>query len=313
MGRFGFLGNRIAQLIPVAVGVTILAFFLVRLIPGDPALALLGSHYTPQTGAVLRASLGLDKPLFVQYLFFMGNLLHGDLGMSIYYNTPTGDVILARLPATLFLAVYGATLAAVISVPIAVLAALNKDGLFDQLVRLTFLVTFAMPGFWIGIILVLIFSLHLHVFPVSGYGTSFADHLYYLFLPAVTIAMGFSTILIRTLRTSVLNVLRADYVDTARIKGISRLAVLRGHVLRNAILSVVTVFGINLAFLVSGTVIIENVFAIPGLGQLLIASISARDYPVVQGITLTFAILIIGINLLTDVVYALLDPRVTYN
>ncbi len=312
MGRFGFLGARIVQLIPVAVGVSIITFFLVRLLPGDPAIAILGSHYTPTLAAKLDASLGLSQPVWVQYGYFIGNLLHANLGTSIYYDQPVSSIIGERLPATLFLVLYGAALAALISVPVAVIAALGKDGVFDQISRVVFLVAFAMPGFWVGLIFILIFSLALHWFPVSGYGTSFFAHLWYLFLPALTIALGFSTVLVRTLRASVLAVLAADYVDTARIKGINRFDVLRAHVLRNAILSVVTVFGINLAFLISGTVIVENVFAIPGVGQLLIASVSARDYPMVQGITLIFSLLIISINLLTDVVYASLDPRIIY-
>jgi peptide/nickel transport system permease protein len=167
-----------------------------------------------------------------------------------------------------------------------------------------------MPAFWLGIILILIFSVHLQLFPVNGYGNTFVQHLDHLFLPAVTIALGFSTIVIRTLRSSTLAVLSSDYVDTARIKGISRFAVLRRHVLRNAIISVVVVFGINLAFLISGTVIIENVFGIPGVGRLLVDSVSTRDYPVVQGVTLIFAFLVVAVNLVTDVVHASLDPRV---
>jgi peptide/nickel transport system permease protein len=159
--------------------------------------------------------------------------------------------------------------------------------------------------------LILIFAIHLHLFPVNGYGTGFSGHLRYLFLPALTIALAFSTILVRTLRASTLAVLNADYVDTARIKGISRFTVLRRHILRNAIVSLVVVFGINLAFLISGTVVIENVFAIPGVGRLLVDSVSTRDYPVVQGATLVFAFLVVAINLLTDVVHAALDPRVT--
>jgi peptide/nickel transport system permease protein len=187
---------------------------------------------------------------------------------------------------------------------------LRRGGVFDQFARLTTLVGYAMPAFWLGIVLILVFSVHLQLFPVNGYGSSFTSHVDHLFLPSLTIALGFSTILIRTLRSSTLAVLAADYVDTARIKGISRFAVLRKHVLRNAIVSVVVVFGINLAFLISGTVIIENVFSIPGLGSLLVDSVSTRDYPVVQGVTLVFAVFVVGVNLLTDLVHASLDPRV---
>jgi ABC-type dipeptide/oligopeptide/nickel transport system permease component len=312
MGRFSFLGPRLLQLVPIALGITIAVFFLIHAIPGDPAVVLLGLHYTPQLGAAVNKSLGLDQPIWTQYGIFMRNLIHGDLGTSYIYGDSVKNILFDRFGATFFLVVYAALLAAVISIPTAIVSALRKDGIFDQTVRIILLIGYGMPPFWIGIIFILVFSLHLRVFPVSGYGNTFFEHIHYLFLPAITIALSFSTVLVRTLRNSVLVVMRAEYVDTARIKGISRLAVLRGHILRNALLSVVTVFGINLAFLISGTLVIENIFAIPGLGQLLVSSITQRDYPMVQGEALFFAVLIIAVNLLTDIIYAVLDPRVNY-
>jgi peptide/nickel transport system permease protein len=310
MARYSFVGRRLLQLIPVLIGITIVTFFLLRLIPGDPALQILGQHYTKAGAVEVRHSLGLDRPLWQQYLLFLQHLLQGNLGESITFKQSVRSVISERLPPTLFLVAYITILATIVSVPAGVLSALRRGGVFDETARVTTLVGFAMPPFWLGIILILIFSIHLQLFPVNGYGTTFTDHLYHLFLPALTIAIGFSTIIIRTLRSSTLAVLASDYVDTARIKGISRLAVLRRHVLRNAIVSVVVVFGINLAFLIGGTVIIENVFGIPGVGRLLVDSVSTRDYPVVQGVTLVFAFLVVAINLLTDVVHAALDPRV---
>jgi len=310
MARFSFIGRRLLQLIPVLFGITLITFFLLRLIPGDPALQILGQHYTPAGAKVVRHSLGLDEPLWRQYLLFLQHLFQGNLGDSITFKQSAGSVIAERLPPTLFLVAYAATLALLVSIPAGVISALRRGGIFDQTARVTTLVGFAMPGFWLGIILILIFSVHLQLFPVNGYGNTFVQHLDHLFLPAVTIALGFSTIVIRTLRSSTLAVLASDYVDTARIKGISRFAVLRRHVLRNAIISVVVVFGINLAFLISGTVIIENVFGIPGVGRLLVDSVSTRDYPVVQGVTLIFAFLVVAVNLITDVVHASLDPRV---
>jgi peptide/nickel transport system permease protein len=310
MARFSFIGRRLLQLIPVLFGITVITFFLLRLIPGDPALQILGQHYTPAGAKVVRHSLGLDEPLWRQYLLFLQHLFQGNLGDSITFKQSAGSVIAERLPPTLFLVAYAATLALLVSIPAGVISALRRGGIFDQTARVTTLVGFAMPGFWLGIILILIFSVHLQLFPVNGYGNTFVQHLDHLFLPAVTIALGFSTIVIRTLRSSTLEVLSSDYVDTARIKGISRFAVLRRHVLRNAIISVVVVFGINLAFLISGTVIIENVFGIPGVGRLLVDSVSTRDYPVVQGVTLIFAFLVVAVNLITDVVHASLDPRV---
>ena len=310
MRRYGFLGRRILQMIPVLFGITVITFFLLRLIPGDPARQILGQHYTPKAAAELRQALGLNKPLWDQYGLFMKHLFQGNLGESINYREPAATVIFERLPATLFLVVYAALMAALISIPAGVISALRKGGVFDQIARVWFLIAFAMPAFWLGIILILIFAIHLDLFPVNGYGVGFTGHLKYLFLPALTIALAFSTILVRTLRASTLAVLAADYVDTARIKGISRFAVLRRHVFRNAIVSLVVVFGINLAFLISGTVVIENVFAVPGVGRLLVDSVSTRDYPVVQGATLVFAFFVVAINLLTDVVHATLDPRV---
>lgn len=297
-------------MIPVLFGITVITFFLLRLIPGDPARQILGEHYTPASGSALRHALGLDRPLVQQYLLFMQHLFGGNLGQSISYHESTNTVISEHFMPTLFLVVYAALIATVVSIPAGIISALRRGGVFDQTARVTTLVGFAMPAFWLGIILILIFSIHLQLFPVNGYGTTFVQHLYHLFLPALTIAVGFSTILVRTLRTSTLSVLSSDYVDTARIKGISRFAVLRRHVFRNAIVAVIVVFGINLAFLISGTVIIENVFSIPGLGSLLVDSVSTRDYSVVQGVTLIFAVGVVLINLLTDLVHASLDPRV---
>ncbi|MGH2410131.1 MAG: ABC transporter permease [Chloroflexota bacterium] len=310
MGRFGFVIPRLIQMIPVAIGITIITFFLIHLIPGDPVAALLGNHYSATSAHALRVALGLDKPLWNQYLIFLGNLLHGDLGTSIYYQEPVRDLIFSRIEPTIWLVVYAAVLAAVISVPLGMLAALKRNSVIDQLIRAFFLVALAMPAFWVGIILVLVFSIHFAIFPVSGFGSDVPSHIKDLFLPALTIALSFGAILIRSLRNSTLSVLRADYVDTARAKGLPNRVILGRHVLRNALLSTVTIFGVNIAFLMGATVIVENVFALGGIGQLLVSAIQQRDYAVVQGITLLIAFFVIGINLLTDVAYGLLDPRV---
>ena len=309
MRRYSFVGRRVFQMIPVLIGITIITFFLLRLIPGDPALAILGERYTPKAGAELRHSLGLNKPLWDQYRLFMQHLFHGNLGDSISFREPARTVIAERLPATLFLVGYSALLAAFISIPAGFVSALRRGRIFDQSVRVASLVAFAMPGFWLGIMFILLFAIHVHAFPVNGYGGGFVSHVDHLFLPALTIAVAFSTILIRTLRASTLAALNSDYVDTARIKGISRFAVLRRHVFRNSVISLVVVYGINLAYLISTTVIVENVFGIPGVGRLLVDSVDTRDYPVVQGVTLVFAFLVVLVNLLTDVVHAALDPR----
>ena len=312
MGRFRFLRGRLLQSIPVVIGVTIIAFFILRLIPGDPTSVMLGAHWTPQRAAVLRHNLGLDRSVAQQYRLFMENLFQLDLGQSIYYHRSVSSLIAERLPVTLWLAVYSTVLAILIAVPLATLSALRRNGVVDQTSRVGFLIIFAMPPFWVGLILVILFGLNLHLFPVSGYGEGVGGHVYHLFLPALTIALGFGAILTRTLRNSILGVLQADYLDTAKAKGLSTLRVLNRHVLRNALVAGVTVIGVNLAYLIGSTVIIENVFALPGLGQLLASSINTRDLSVVQGIILVFGLCVVAINLLTDVAYAAMDPRVSF-
>jgi peptide/nickel transport system permease protein len=312
MGGFTFVGQRVLQLIPVLFGITLISFFLIHLIPGDPVTAILGNHYTPQGARILRHSLGLDRSLGEQYLIFLGNLLHGSLGTSVYYQQSVISLIFERLEPTLWLVVYAAFLAVLIAVPLAVVAAVYRDTVFDQIIRGVFVVTLAMPSFWVGIILVLLLSIDVHLFPVTGFGASFTDHIRYLFLPSLTISLGFSAVLIRSLRNSILTVMHEDYVRTARAKGLPRRRVLFLHVLRNALLPTVTIFGVNIAFLMGSTVIIENVFAVGGVGQLLVSSILQRDYLVVQGITLLLAVFVVLINLVTDVVYAFLDPRISY-
>jgi peptide/nickel transport system permease protein len=313
VGRFRFLRGRLLQAVPVVIGVTVIAFFILRLIPGDPTSVMLGAHWTPARAAVLRHNLGLDRSIAEQYRLFIGNLFKLNLGDSIYYHQPVSTLIADRLPVTLWLAVYSTVLAIVISVPLATLSALRRNGVVDQTTRVSFLIIFAMPPFWVGLILVLLFGLKWRLFPVSGYGTGVGGHLYHLFLPALTIALGFGAILTRTLRNSVLGVLQADYLDTARAKGLGGLRTLNRHVLRNALISAVTVIGVNLAYLVGSTVIIENVFALPGLGQLLASSINTRDLSVVQGIILVFGFCVVAINLLTDVAYAVMDPQVSFD
>jgi peptide/nickel transport system permease protein len=313
MGRFRFLRGRLLQAIPVVLGVTVIAFFILRLIPGDPTSVMLGAHWTPQRAAVLRHNLGLDRSIAQQYRLFMENLFQGDLGQSIYYHRSVSSLIADRLPVTLWLAAYSTVLAILISVPLATLSALRRNGVVDQTTRVSFLVIFAMPPFWVGLILILLLGLNVPLFPVAGYGAGVGGHLYHLFLPALTIALGFGAILTRTLRNSILGVLQADYLDTAKAKGLGTLRVLNRHVLRNALIAGVTVIGVNLAYLIGSTVIIENVFALPGLGQLLASSINTRDLSVVQGIILVFGLCVVAINLLTDVAYTAMDPRVSFD
>lgn len=299
-------------MIPVLVGVTIIVFLMVHLIPGDPAAAMLGDQATDVSVARVHKQLGLDKPLYEQYFYFMRNLGELKLGDSIKFRVPVSSILFERLKVSLSLVVVTVLLTVIISLPLGILAAIKKDSLLDNIVRSTLMVTMVMPSFWTGIILILLFSIHFRFLPVSGYGTNPVQHLVHLILPALTISLGLAPILIRSLRTSILDTFRSDYIKTARAKGLEERSVMTVHVLRNALIPTVTLLGISVGFLMGGTVIIEKVFSLPGAGLLLIDSVSARDYPVVQAATLIFALLVILVNLATDIIYSFIDPRVRY-
>jgi peptide/nickel transport system permease protein len=313
MGRLTFIGHRLLMLVPVAVGVTIVVFFMIHLIPGDPARTILGIHATPQRIAILHKQWGLNRPLVSQYWLFMDRLFHGNLGQSLYYGVPARQLIISRIPPTLWLVVYAAVLAIIISVPLAMIAASRKNGIRDHLVRAIPLFGLGMPPFWVGLLLVYALAIKVRAFPVSGYGTGFGGHLHAMFLPALTVAIALAPVVIRALRASMLNVLGAEYITTAKSKGVPPSRLFLRHVLRNAVIPAVTVLGINIGYLVGGTVIIENIFAIPGIGNLMINSIFQRDFPVVQGVTLVFGVLVVLVNLLADLSYAALDPRVRFD
>jgi peptide/nickel transport system permease protein len=310
----GYVTRRLLQLVPIAFGVSVLVFFLIHLVPGDPARTMLGTHATPQRVALLHHEWGLDKPLPVQYWRFLERTVRGDLGSSLFYSVPAGRLVLERLPPTLWLIGLGTLFAVLISVPLAALAATKRDRAADHVVRAVPLVGLGFPQFWVGIMLLLLFGLHLgRFFPVGGYGSGVVGHVRSMFLPALTVALGITPILVRSLRASLLEVLESDYVTTARSKGLPERRVLVRHALRNAVISTVSVLGVNIGFLVGGTLVVEQVFALPGIGQLMINSIFQRDFPVVQAVTLVFAVMVVLVYLLTDVVHALLDPRVRFD
>jgi peptide/nickel transport system permease protein len=311
MRRVNYFIVRFLQMIPVALGITIILFFLLRAIPGDPAVILLGDKVTPQGVANLHHQMGLDKPIWTQYLIFLRNVLTLNLGNSLMYSTPVSSLIGQRLPITLFLAAYATLMSICITVPMALIAALNKDRITDNLIRGGFMLALGMPQFWLGIVMLLIFSLWIPIFPVSGFGSTFLEHIQHLTLPAFTLALAQSSWLIRSLRSDIINVLRADYVDFARAKGLRERFIFIRHILRNALLPTVTILGLNVGYLVGGAVIVEKVFSIPGMGSLMLDAIFSRDYSVVQSVTLCFASMVILINLLTDLTYSFLDPRVT--
>lgn len=310
MSRGQFVARRLIQMVPVLIGITVIVFALIQAIPGDPATTMLGLQARPEAVAALNRELGLDRPLWQQYARYLGDIATLDLGESLKFKVAVASLLQTRMAVSLFLIAYATALTILIALPLGIAAALRKDGPFDQIVRALLMVTMVMPGFWVGILLLIVFSIRLGLFPVSGYGQGFGGHLYHLFLPALTIALSLSPILVRSLRGSILEAMGSDYVKTARAKGLRERAVVLAHVLRNALIPAVTLLGLSVGYLMGGTVIIENVFSLPGAGKLLVESIGARDYPVVQSTTLVFAALVILVNLATDLVYSFLDPRV---
>ena len=314
MDRLAYVLRRLAQVVPVVLGVTMVTFLLVHLLPGDPAGAVLGNRATPELVAQLHAKWGLDRSLPEQYWLFVQRLAHGDLGDSLLYGDTVTSMIGQRAPVTLWLLVYSTLLSMLIAVPLATVAARRKDGAIDQIVRAVPIVGLGMPAFWLGIMLILLFAAgSLRIFPVGGYGDGVWGHVVSMFLPALTVAVGTVPLLIRSLRASLLAVLESDYITTARAKGMPERRVLVRHALRNGIMPMITVLGINLGFLIANTVVVEKVFALPGVGAMIFDGILQRDFSVVQGVTLVLATLVVLVNITIDVTYSLLDPRVRYD
>jgi peptide/nickel transport system permease protein len=260
--------------------------------------------------AEIYARLGMDKPLLVQYARFVGSALTGDLGSSIIQRAPVATIVWERFVPSVFLLAYATLLSVLMAVPLAVWAAARRQRLADHVIRLAGTVAFAMPSFWIGLILILGFGLTLKWFPIAGSGKGFGGHVHHLFLPALTIALFLAPLLIQSLRAAMLDAMTAEHVEVARAKGLSESRVLFKYVLRAAAIPVITILAVNIGWLISGSVIVESVFSVAGLGMLLVHAVSTRDYPVIQGLTVVFALLVLGVNLLADLAYALIDRRV---
>lgn len=309
MPSLSYLLARLVQIVPTFLLVMVFIFLLVRLLPGDPAIAMAEAKATDAQIEQIRHNLGLDKPLPVQFVVFVKNTLTGDLGRSIMLKAPVADIILDRLPTTIFLALYSIALAVCLAGPLAFVAAARANSAVDITIRSIFQVGLSMPVFYIGLVLLTVLAARLRLFPVGGYGTDFLDNLYHLILPALSVALYTSAIILRNLRASLIEVLDAEYVQFARAKGLSPRIIMTRHVLRNAMVSTVTLLGLSIGNLMSGTLVTETVFAVPGVGRLMLEAIFARDYPLIQGLTLTFAVLVSVVFLLTDVAQSWLDPR----
>jgi len=307
--------RRILISIPILLIVVTLVFFLVRSMPGGPAMAVLGDYASKEAVEALEKEMGLDIPIWQQYLVFLKSLLRGDLGKSLITGMPIAPQVVRVLPYTLELTISSALFGVFFGVPLGVLTALRRNRMFDYIGRTFSLAGISLPSFFLGILMMLMFSIKLDLFPVIGGGDihDFADSLHHLFLPGLTLGLMMTAYITRTTRSSMLNVLREDYVRTARAKGLRERIVIYGHALRNALLPVVSFVGVYTIVLIGSSVLVEIVFSRPGLGGMMVGAISQRDYMTLQSVMIIYASLVVIINLLTDLSYGLIDPRIRYD
>jgi peptide/nickel transport system permease protein/oligopeptide transport system permease protein len=302
-----YLARRILVTIPTLAGVATVIFVMVRLLPGDPARVIAGLLASEEDVARIRHQLGLDQPIWIQYVDFVGRLLHGDLGVSAHTNAPVLEEIGSRLPYTIELAVLATLVATILGIAAGVIAAMRRNSWVDLGISAASVFGISMPVFWLGLMLIIVFSIQLHLLPAAG-----AEDPRGVILPALTLSLFSVALIARQTRSAMLEVLGLDYVRTARAKGLSWRTVVLKHALRNALLPVITVIGLQFGALLGQAVVTETVFSWPGVGRLLIDSIFFRDYPMVQGIVLMFSVIFIVLNLITDLLYAYVDPRIRY-
>ena len=303
-----FIFRRVVQLIPILLGMSVAVFLLVHFIPGDASMAILGENYSPEQAAIVRKELGLDRPLPVQFAAWLTSILRGQLGTSLFNHRPVDELLIPRAGVTFLLAVLASAFSLVIAIPLGILSSTNRDGALDNIVRVASMAGISMPVFWLGLLLMLLFSLYLGILPPGGSPRTYGFSAYVL--PAMTLGLTNAALITRMTRAAMLEVLEQDYVRTARSKGVAQSAIHYRHALRNAIIPVVTVVGLQFGFLLSGTVVTEYVFSLPGLGSLLVDSVNRRDFPIVQGVVLLIGVTFVLTNLAVDVLYAVLDPRI---
>lgn len=310
-----YILQRCAGMIVVMFLVVTIVFIIVRVTPGDPAAVMLGPDATPLDIAELRARLGLDQSILMQYVFYIGQLLRGDLGQSIFLDMPVARALIERAEPTFFLTIFSLVIASVIALPIGIYAAYRRGSLIDQVSTTLAMLAASIPSFWLGLILIQFFAVRFGIFPVSGYGgpgASFLTRMYHLALPAVALGLVSSALILRFTRASMLDVMGDDYIRTARAKGLRERRVILKHTLKNALIPILTVLGLTAAVLISGAVVTETVFGLPGIGNLVVSAVLRRDYPVIQGALLVIAGLYVLINFAIDMLYLLVDPRVRY-
>ena len=308
-----FIAKRIISVIPVLIIVSIVIFSLIHLVPGDPATAMLGDLATEEDIAALRIRMGLDKPLIEQYFIWIGNIFHGDFGMSVVNNETVGSLIISHIRPTISLAIYALVIAAVIAIPLGMIASRKKGSAIDHVVSVISLAGISLPNFLLGIFLMLLFSVKFRIFPVSGYkeiSEGFLEHIRSLTLPAIALGFMNAALMMRMTRASMLEVLGSDYIKMAKAKGVKEFSLLAKHAFKNTLVTLITIFGQSIVQALSGAAVVESLFAVPGLGQLMVNSIGRRDYYVIQAIVLLIAVINVVINMIIDILYGFVDPRV---
>lgn len=305
-----FLAKRLIQLVIVLLGVSVIIFFMIHLVPGDPVTGMLGPRASEESTAALRDRLGLGKSVVEQYVVFLGNALHGDLGISYFYHKDVTAIVVEKLGLSLLLMTYSMVLAVTFAVPLGIVAALRRETKVDHAIRGAVLVGSTIPNYWLGTVLILAFVLVIPLFPISPpAGATLPQLLWSLFLPALVTSIALFPAITRALRASLVESIRTDYVLLARSKGLGERAIFLRHAFRPSLIPVITIIGVNASFLIGGQIVVEAVFGLPGLGQLMIHAVETRDYPVVVAATLIFAVLVVVINLATDLFVAVMDPR----
>jgi ABC-type dipeptide/oligopeptide/nickel transport system permease component len=302
--------QRIALSVVVLFGLVVATFFIIHLVPGDPVTIVLGGHATPAAIAQARHQLDLDRPLLTQFWLYVSHMATGHFGYAFTLGAPVGETISQRVGPSAALIAYGMLLALLIGIPLAIVAALRPNGWLDNVIRLGTTFTFAMPAFWLGLMLALIFGLALKWFPVSGYSGGVGGILRTLTLPALTLGLALATVVVRTLRSSLLEVMQSDYIDAARSRGLRETRIIGRHALRNSLMGTLTILSVNVGFLIGGTVVLEQVFQIPGVGSLLLEAVNKRDYQLVQALALLAGTAVVLASLAADLLQAALDPRV---
>ena len=313
MGRYTL--QRLLAMIPVLVVVAIVTFSLIHITPGDPVALMAGDEATPEQKEAIRKDMGLDRPIYQQLVIYFADLLRGDLGESIFNKFKVTTLISQRLEPTLFIAVFSQLVSIIIAIPLGILAAWKANTWIDRVVMVIAVLGLAIPSFWLGANLIWVFAVKLHWFPAFGYipiSEGVVPWIKSITLPSISVGFISAALIARMTRASMLEVLREDYVRTARAKGLGEQAVLLGHAFKNASIPVVTIIGIGIAGLVSGLVVTEAVFGIPGVGRLIVDAVNRRDYPVIQGVILMFTVAYVLINLIVDLIYGYLDPRIRY-